>query len=94
MINELNNDILLQLGKMSATLDAILARLDKINGSVARHEEEIGSLKMSASIEQGIRKGRSSVFESLKPAIYVIAGALALTILENGPKLVQVFSKG
>lgn len=94
-------EILLAMNAKLASLDTkvegINERLDKLNGSVARHETRIGSIEKAHNVEDGAKKANSTWMKILWPVLCAIGGGAITVIvrvaLENGPSLLKALPK-
>jgi hypothetical protein len=76
-----------------AEVQAIVARLDKLNGTVARHERDLGQLKLDQARRQGEEKTSAKWIEWAKPAIWGIAGVLAVLALQHSEAVLKAVGK-
>ena len=64
-------------------MKAIVERLDKLNGSVARHAEKISVLEKAEARREGAESSSTRWIERLMPAIWAACGAFAVLVLSN-----------
>jgi septal ring factor EnvC (AmiA/AmiB activator) len=90
--NDFQVEVLTVLGELKAEQAAttaevrnIVARLDKLNGTVARHTEEIGRLQLESARRQGSEAAVSTWTARLWPMIYACLGAGVSLVLQHGP---------
>jgi hypothetical protein len=72
---------------MTVKIDGINERLDKLNGAVARHEDQIGTLKTSDAVRSAVtvatERQAATWYDRLKPVLGPVGGAaLALIARE------------
>jgi hypothetical protein len=67
-------------------------RLDRLNGSVARHEADLNAVKIDQARREGADANSGRWFENLKPAIWTVLGVIGVLVLEHGHALVAAFT--
>ena len=61
------------IARIEANTEAIVARLDRLNGTVAKHEQRLGSIEMQHATELGQRKAPGSTWERVLMLVTLIA---------------------
>ena len=51
------------IARIEANTDAIVQRLDRLNGTVARHEKRLNEIDQAHAAEAGERRGRGNIGE-------------------------------
>lgn len=95
--HEFRLTVVRQLAEVTTTMQNVVTRLDTLNGSVAKHEARLGSLEVKDAIAEATRHAKLEAKRALepwiRPVVFAIACALAITILMNGPAIVKAFGK-
>jgi hypothetical protein len=90
-------EIVASLDKQSAlttqSIDALVVRLDRLNGSVARHEQQLTENALLRAKEQGRNEGFGKVAIALQPIVYGGLLALAIILLQNAPSILHAIGK-
>lgn len=72
--------------RQTEKIGGILEHLARLNGSVSKHEQEIGKLLLAESRRSGVR----DVIAALAPALWVAAGGLVTLILLSADKFLAL----
>lgn len=72
MNEENHKEIMYKLGELSEGMRGVHIRLDKINGTVQRHEEEIFTLKLTKSYVSGVSKVVSLIIGAVGGLIAIL----------------------
>lgn len=88
------------LGEIKEKTSAVVDRLDKLNGSVARHQGEIVELKQAEAVRKAVEGEREKQeearekqagkwWDAIKPFVYGLVLALLTLLAMNGPALLK-----
>lgn len=66
-----------------AEVRAIVQRLDKLNGTVAQHQREIGQIRLAQAEEKGAEETSAKWWETIKPIAWLAAGMLGVLVLQH-----------
>ncbi len=95
---DFHDAVLTALGELKAEQAAtrtevknIVARLDKLNGTVARHEEAIGKLQLEQARREGGDASSKSWSDRLRPVAWAGCGAFVLLVLLHSREVVRAF---
>ncbi len=72
MNHESPHDILLLLGRIEGKLDAVIKRMDKMDDTIANHDQRLGHLERA----QARFKGGTAILVTLFSAVTAIAAVL------------------
>lgn len=79
MADNQHNEIMLALGRLEGGVEAIVERLNKVNGRLDRHEEEIDVIEK----KMAFAKGKASVSTIICSSIISIIVAVITYVLVN-----------
>jgi hypothetical protein len=77
-------------GETAANLGAVVQRLDRLNGSVARHEGSINDLKLDQAHKAGAKELSNSILTAAKPAVWTVLGIVVMWVLQHGQQLLEL----
>lgn len=75
-----------------AEVKAIVARLDRLNGSVARHQEAIAALQLDKARREGEEASSNTWLDRLWPFIYAAARIAGFLVLTHAEDVLKLFS--
>jgi hypothetical protein len=85
------------LGRLEAGVTGINARLDRLNGSVARHEQRITTIEISGAAHAAGQRAAVETsdkwMDRLKPIGGLILAFVAGLILSHAPELLKLLGK-
>jgi hypothetical protein len=82
-------EVLTSLTELRTDLRAVRDHLSRLNGSVARHEADIGQLKLDQARRQGEETTARRWWEHLKPAVWAIAGMITALVVSHAEKMID-----
>jgi predicted nucleic acid-binding Zn-ribbon protein len=86
-ILETLNNLAKDVGELTGETKGINARLDRLNGSVARHEKEISEIKTCQAEKAGANKVKKSIlskcWEIGKVPISLLLGAMCTPLIQS-----------
>jgi hypothetical protein len=81
------------LAELKTETKNIVSRLDRLNGSVARHEADLGEMKLQAAADKASTAVTRRWIEFARPAIWSVLGGLLMLALQHADKLIAAFKK-
>jgi hypothetical protein len=90
---EVVREILDRLIDLGVQQEAVVDRLDKLNGKVATQEGKLTDMALREAERLGREQGARSVVGELRPAIWAIVGLVGMLILLNAPRLIPAIQK-
>jgi hypothetical protein len=73
--------------ELTSEVRNIVQRLDRLNGSVARHEEALNTLKLTEANRTGREQASGTWLKNLAPAGWSIIGAIIVLFLQHASTL-------
>lgn len=78
------------LGQVESKVDGVIARLDKINGSIARNDARIGVLEGKDQARDARDAANRTWRDSLSPVAKLLMAFFVGLVLANAPKMLQL----
>jgi hypothetical protein len=79
------------LTRLEVIGEATTSHLARLNGSVARHEERIGTIQASMVDQAAERRTVVAWWARLSPLVWLAVGGVIAMFLMHGKELLQVF---